>query len=173
MKEKNEFFKKILIHSGTLAGCYMIKNFGFTAHEVIGWLRVCRPGSVIGPQQQFLQTFYNEIHRPMTTNDERADLIRVRSPPPKTPRLRGSPTKGFPLKAKENIHGHQLAPREFLLKPKGNNSNQNQIQNQREHNIKIKKPFDDSFDKIVVRATPVNSFHPQPRKIGQKEVHFH
>ena len=26
-----------------------------TAEEVIGWLRVVRPGSIIGPQQQFMK----------------------------------------------------------------------------------------------------------------------
>jgi len=40
--------------TGTLIGCYMIKNFGFKAHEAIGWLRLCRPGSVIAQQQHYL-----------------------------------------------------------------------------------------------------------------------
>jgi hypothetical protein len=37
---------------------YQIKFFfyyKFTAAEAIAWLRICRPGSVIGPQQQFLE----------------------------------------------------------------------------------------------------------------------
>jgi cell division cycle 14 len=33
----------------------MMKHYRFTAREVVGWMRVCRPGSVIGPQQQFLE----------------------------------------------------------------------------------------------------------------------
>ena len=32
----------------------MMKHFGYSARECIGWMRICRPGSVIGPQQQFL-----------------------------------------------------------------------------------------------------------------------
>ena len=40
--------------TGTLIGCYIMKHFGFTALEYIGWARICRPGSVLGPQQQFL-----------------------------------------------------------------------------------------------------------------------
>ncbi|OHS94948.1 hypothetical protein TRFO_38872 [Tritrichomonas foetus] len=52
-----------LTYSGTLAGCYLIKNYGFSAPEAIGWIRICRPGSVIGPQQQFLLDFEAEIHR--------------------------------------------------------------------------------------------------------------
>lgn len=40
--------------TATLIGCYAIRNFGFTGLEFIGWARLCRPGSVLGPQQQFL-----------------------------------------------------------------------------------------------------------------------
>ena len=40
--------------TGTLIGLYIMKHWGFTAAEVIAWLRLCRPGSVIGPQQNFL-----------------------------------------------------------------------------------------------------------------------
>ena len=32
-----------------------MKHYRMTAPEVIGWMRICRPGMVIGPQQQFLQ----------------------------------------------------------------------------------------------------------------------
>lgn len=31
-----------------------MKHEGFTAREFIAWNRIVRPGSVIGPQQQFL-----------------------------------------------------------------------------------------------------------------------
>lgn len=41
--------------TGTLIGCYIMKHYKFTAAETIGWLRICRPGSVIGPQQNFLE----------------------------------------------------------------------------------------------------------------------
>ncbi|XP_065333097.1 dual specificity protein phosphatase CDC14A-like [Cloeon dipterum] len=37
--------------TGTLIACYMIKHYKFTAMEAIAWLRICRPGSVIGNQQ--------------------------------------------------------------------------------------------------------------------------
>ena len=40
--------------TGTLIALYMMKHHGFTAREAIGWLRIMRPGSVIGRQQQFL-----------------------------------------------------------------------------------------------------------------------
>ena len=40
--------------TGTLIALYMMKHHGFSAREAIGWLRIVRPGSVIGCQQQFL-----------------------------------------------------------------------------------------------------------------------
>ena len=41
--------------TGVLICCYMMKHYRFTAEEVIGYIRICRPGSVIGPQQNFLR----------------------------------------------------------------------------------------------------------------------
>lgn len=41
--------------TGTCIGAYIMKHYRFTASEVIAWMRICRPGCVIGPQQQFLQ----------------------------------------------------------------------------------------------------------------------
>ncbi|MFN9906448.1 MAG: dual specificity protein phosphatase family protein, partial [bacterium] len=40
--------------TGTLIAIYMMKNYGFTARSAMGWLRIVRPGSVIGDQQRFL-----------------------------------------------------------------------------------------------------------------------
>ncbi|XP_026179491.1 dual specificity protein phosphatase CDC14AB isoform X3 [Mastacembelus armatus] len=41
--------------TGTLISCYLMKHYRFTAGEAIAWIRICRPGSVIGPQQNFLE----------------------------------------------------------------------------------------------------------------------
>ena len=40
--------------AGTMSALYIMKHYGFTAAEAIGWLRVTRPGSIIGPQQHYL-----------------------------------------------------------------------------------------------------------------------
>ena len=40
--------------TGTLIALYMMRSLGFSAREAMGWLRIMRPGSVIGEQQQFL-----------------------------------------------------------------------------------------------------------------------
>ena len=41
--------------TGTLIGLYLMKHLGFSADECMAWLRIVRPGSVIGPQQQYLK----------------------------------------------------------------------------------------------------------------------
>ncbi|XP_049663718.1 dual specificity protein phosphatase CDC14A isoform X1 [Accipiter gentilis] len=41
--------------TGTLIACYIMKHYKFTHAEAIAWIRVCRPGSIIGPQQHFLE----------------------------------------------------------------------------------------------------------------------
>lgn len=46
--------------TGTLIGCYILHKYGFDPKSLIGWLRIARPGSVIGSQQNFL---CESIHR--------------------------------------------------------------------------------------------------------------
>lgn len=41
--------------TGSLIGAYIIKHFHMTAREAIAWMRICRPGSVIGQQQGWLE----------------------------------------------------------------------------------------------------------------------
>ena len=40
--------------TGTLIGLYCMKHFGFPPAAFIGWIRIARPGSILGPQQQYL-----------------------------------------------------------------------------------------------------------------------
>jgi len=40
--------------TGTLIAIHMMKHHGFSGREAMGLVRLMRPGSVIGPQQQFL-----------------------------------------------------------------------------------------------------------------------
>ena len=59
--------------TGTLIGCYAMKHYNFAPAEFIGWARLCRPGSILGPQQQFLiqyQDFCNgSIKMPVSINE--------------------------------------------------------------------------------------------------------
>jgi len=47
--------------TGTLIGLYAMKHFGFPGRAFIGWNRICRPGSILGPQQQFLVSMQQEM----------------------------------------------------------------------------------------------------------------
>ncbi|KAL4402017.1 cell division control protein 14 [Malassezia pachydermatis] len=40
--------------TGVLIGAYLIWKYGFSASEVIGYMRLMRPGCVVGPQQHFM-----------------------------------------------------------------------------------------------------------------------
>lgn len=40
--------------TGTLIGLFAMKHYQFPARAFIGWIRICRPGSIIGKQQQYL-----------------------------------------------------------------------------------------------------------------------
>ena len=47
--------------TGTLIGIYLMKHYQLTACELISFLRIIRPGSVVGPQQNFLQAIQNKV----------------------------------------------------------------------------------------------------------------
>jgi hypothetical protein len=49
--------------TGVLICCYLMKHYRFTANEAIGYIRICRPGSVIGPQQHYLREMEAKCHR--------------------------------------------------------------------------------------------------------------
>lgn len=47
--------------TGSLIACYMMKHYRLTASECIAFLRVSRPGSVLGPQQFWLEDIQSEM----------------------------------------------------------------------------------------------------------------
>ncbi len=49
--------------TGTLIAAHMMKHHGFTAREAIAWLRIMRPGSVIGEQVGTAFIFVGESGR--------------------------------------------------------------------------------------------------------------
>lgn len=66
--------------TGTCIGAYAMKHWGFTAAEVIGWMRLARPGSVIGPQQQYMENIQERMHRlGMESNVQTPQSRRTRS----------------------------------------------------------------------------------------------
>jgi protein-tyrosine phosphatase len=68
--------------TGTLIGCYAISMQLIGAEDYIAWARISRPGSVLGPQQQFLVEFEKRssaaqrpAHCISSTHDERARAV--------------------------------------------------------------------------------------------------
>jgi len=47
--------------TGTLIGLHCMKHLMFPPRAFIGWNRICRPGSILGAQQQFLVTMEAEM----------------------------------------------------------------------------------------------------------------
>lgn len=47
--------------TGSLIASYLMKHYKFTAPEIISFLRIMRPGSVVGPQQNYLQSMQAKL----------------------------------------------------------------------------------------------------------------
>ncbi|CAM9631035.1 unnamed protein product, partial [Phaeothamnion confervicola] len=58
--------------TGTCISLYLMKHFGYSAAEAIALCRLCRPGCVVGPQQQFLQGMQEQMRTEGDTFRRRA-----------------------------------------------------------------------------------------------------
>ena len=47
--------------TGTNICAYMVKHLGYSVRESIAWHRICRPGAIVGPQQQFLCSIEDKL----------------------------------------------------------------------------------------------------------------
>ena len=61
--------------TGTLIALYAMKHYRFCAADFIGWIRVLRPGSILGPQQQFLL----QMQLAMFKDSEKSTLFEAMS----------------------------------------------------------------------------------------------
>jgi cell division cycle 14 len=67
--------------TGSLIACYAMKHFRFPAADFIGWIRIARPGSILGPQQQFLidkQNKFFKLNETSTIYKSIQHLVRER-----------------------------------------------------------------------------------------------
>ena len=68
--------------TGTNIAAYMMKHLGFSAREAIAWCRFCRPGSIVGPQQQFLVSIEAAMReqgsRSAPVESEESDKVALR-----------------------------------------------------------------------------------------------
>lgn len=56
--------------TGSLIACYAMKHYHFNAADFIGWIRIARPGSILGPQQHFLI----EMEKPMKERSKNSPI---------------------------------------------------------------------------------------------------
>lgn len=49
--------------TGSLIGLYCMKHYAFPPAAFTGWIRICRPGSILGPQQHYLLEMEDEMTR--------------------------------------------------------------------------------------------------------------
>lgn len=49
--------------TGTMIGLYLMKHYRIPAPALIAWMRLCRPGMVLGPQQHFLCKMQTDMFR--------------------------------------------------------------------------------------------------------------
>lgn len=62
--------------TGSLIACYVMKHYKFPADAFIGFIRIMRPGSILGPQQQFLcVNYFILIFRMFKTNILKKETI--------------------------------------------------------------------------------------------------
>lgn len=70
--------------TGTLIACYMMKHYRFSSAEAIAWIRIARPGSIIGPQQQYIEEkqhgmwIQGDLHRarkPDTKSEYKSSML--------------------------------------------------------------------------------------------------
>jgi len=54
--------------TGSLIAAYAMKHYKCLAPDLIGYMRLCRPGSILGPQQQFLCDKQNTFHKMNTVS---------------------------------------------------------------------------------------------------------
>mmetsp|Transcript_1277 Transcript_1277/g.1725 ORF Transcript_1277/g.1725 Transcript_1277/m.1725 type:complete len:444 (+) Transcript_1277:93-1424(+) len=100
--------------TGTCMGCVMMKHYDLSAAETIAWIRLCRPGSIIGPQQNYLK-----MQEPVM----RAEGIKYRQkkgivlPPDRKPRFEckseeksNSPSKTSSLAARRQTDPSRSSP---------------------------------------------------------------
>jgi protein-tyrosine phosphatase len=96
--------------TGTCIGAFMMKHYKFTAAEAIGWMRICRPGMVIGPQQHFLQDIEQRMWHEgsvMTLKPTQdVKLLRI-TESTTTSKVKGSP-KSVVMGAQSSLHFGEL-----------------------------------------------------------------
>lgn len=130
--------------TGCLIGAYLIYRYGFTANEIIAYMRFMRPGMVVGPQQHWLhlnqgtfREWWIEEQFEIRMKEKLANMAPV------TPRK-----------------GHYTSKSQVVTPPNGNQRTPlGEVDNERSHSIGAQEDY-------LPAPTPG-----QPRKTGRIDRH--
>eukprot|EP00111_Clytia_hemisphaerica_P020891 TCONS_00061609-protein len=107
--------------TATMIGSYMLKHFNFNARAVCGWLKVCRRGSVMGPQHFFLDKYQAElenIKRNMVVEGEKLGCETPTKQVSQQPITAAIKTELTRSPRKNNIiHIAPVNPRQLMIRP--------------------------------------------------------
>ena len=62
--------------TGTMIGCYLIRDYEFTSRQAVAWLNLCRRGSVMGKQHGFLDRYYDGLIKARSSDPVEQTLER-------------------------------------------------------------------------------------------------
>ena len=93
--------------TGTLIGLWAMKHFQIPAEPFIGWIRIARPGSILGPQQ-----FYLPKMEPNYINSAQSAIKS---------KIMAQKLEDSPIDKHKAIHGEENQA-SYLIKAKENNS---------------------------------------------------
>ena len=98
--------------TGTLIGCYAMKHYKFPAAYFIGWCRIARPGSILGPQQHYMLQKEKEfigVAQSLTGKFSKSKMDQM-SPEDKRKSLYGDKKQGNNLVKKKYANHNMHSP---------------------------------------------------------------
>lgn len=105
--------------TGCLIGAYLIYRYGFTAGEVIAFMRFMRPGMVVGPQQHWLHLNQGQF-REWYIEDQLKTRLELTKPA--TPKVAKTPMKHSQVVPTATPPNKSSAPRSALGEIDGNDA---------------------------------------------------
>jgi len=168
--------------TGSCIGCYMMKHYAWTAAQVIAWLRVCRPGSVIGPQQQFLEQQQSKMwkqgdaYRQKQNVALRYDPRTVKFAINHNHRL---PRKESSVESAERNHGKNQKDETPPHKPLPTDPGQNQgavlrhAKAQHQHEHEVEHENENELLQEPEQEQKEESMHHQQQQQQQQHLHSH
>ena len=92
-----------------------MKHYNFPADAFIGWIRIARPGCVLGPQQQFLCDYQDEMFKAGEAHRKKNNISDDLILKSESMKISSEKTKMSEDDKKKAIHG-EIGQGEYLKK---------------------------------------------------------